>query len=162
MSETIFSLKNDVDSEKSLLEAIKTANAYELSTPRGGEANSVAEKVRSRLGIGENEVADLAVSTFTIRDESGSGIGERLWVQSATAGSTPNSTSYKYIPVTEVFNGVVYPEDGFIYEEAVAISGMVEGLKIAKEKGALSRLNHLLTGIDDPTTAMMKLPRVNI
>jgi hypothetical protein len=157
-----FDLREIIDTQKSLLETIKTANAYELDTPRGGETESIAEKVRARQGLFPGEIADLSVSVGKVKDDEGNDAGERVWVQTAIPEpENPNKTNYKYTPIASVFEEAVLPEDGFVDEEAMAVSGMVEGLKEAKRIGVLTHLEPNLTKVQDPTTMLMMLPPVD-
>ena len=154
-------MRKNIDVQKDLLDTIKTANAYNMDSPLGGESESIAEKVRAKRGIAEGEVANLAVSVGKVKDEKGNEAGERVWVQTATpAPENPNQTNFSYTPIARVFEGAVLPEDGFVNEEAMAVSGMVEGLKEAKRIGALTHLSPDLTSVQDPTTMLMMLPPV--
>ncbi len=156
-----FEMRENIDAQKSLLDTIKTANAYNMDNPLGGESESIVEKVRTRRGIGEGVVANLAVSVGKVKDEKGNGAGERVWVQTATpAPENPNQANFSYTPIARVFEGAVLPEDGFVSEEAMAVGGMVEGLKEAKRIGVLTHLSPDLTSVQDPTTMLMMLPPV--
>jgi hypothetical protein len=157
-----FGVKEDVNSQQSLLEAIKTANAYEMCKPRGEEIKNIAEKVRDSQGIPEGKVANLAVSVGQVTDDNGKRYGEeRIWVQSEIHDTNnPNIRNYRYTPVASVFEGTVMPADGFVNEEALALAGMAEGLKEAGST-VLTRLSPTLTSIKDPTTAIMMLPSVS-
>jgi hypothetical protein len=62
--------------------------------------------------------------------------------------------------LASVFEGAVLPEDGFVNEEAMAVSGMTEELKKAITIGALTHLNPDLTSVQDPTTLLIMLPPV--
>lgn len=154
-------MRETINAERDLIDAIKTANAYDMDNPIGPESKTIAKKVRASQGIVEGAVADLSVSVRKVQDGKGKEVGEIVFVQTATpAPDNPNQTNFNYTPVASVFEGVVLPEDGFVREEAIAVSGMVEGLKEAKRRGALRHLSPDLTSIQDPTTMLMILPTV--
>lgn len=153
-------MRETINAERDLIDAIKTANAYDMDNPIGAESKTIAKKVRASQGIVEGEVANLSVSVRKVHDEKGK-VGERVFVQTATpAPDNPNQTNFNYTPVASVLEGVVLPEDGFVREEAIAVSVMVKGLKEAKRIGALTHLSPDLTSIQDPTTMLMILPTV--
>jgi hypothetical protein len=152
-------LRGQIDAEKSLLDTIQTVNSYAMDEPLGDEYESIADKVRGKYSIEPGKAADLALSVGKVTDHNGNEVAERIWVQVATKDSkNPNQTNYYHTPAVTVFEGAVLPEDGFVTEEAMALSGMVEGLKEAKKIGALTHISPDFSRINDPSTMLMQLP----
>jgi hypothetical protein len=146
---------DEIEAQKSLLETMQTANALTMTEPLGEASESIADKVRTRMGIPPGQAANLAVSVGAVKDGEHKPMGERIWVRAEI--EEPTQRVIRQMPVARVFEGTILPEEGITSEEAVALNGMVVGLRVAKKLGILSRLDSSLSSINNPYAAMRAL-----
>ena|SRR5579884_3765431 len=155
----------DVKAEEELLDAIHTSQALAMSEPIGDETESIKEKVRSRLGLAAAEQPDLNVSVYKVSSAENAPANEKVWVQVRVRDG--KQTTVKYIPVGQVLEEAVLtdekkflPDNGFVAEEVLALHGMAEGLRTAKEIGVITRLNETLDRVLSPFSSLAKLPPI--
>lgn len=158
--------KEDIKAQEALLDTIHTAQALEMSIPVGDEQESIIKKTRARLGLVDGEAAELRVKVGKIYvPDSDHPNDERIWMEAKNKQG--RVTTRKQVAVGSVLEGVLFPgeqiivsENGYVDEEVLALKAMVDGLRTAKESGALSQLNATASDIHDPYTAIMKLPPI--
>lgn len=152
-----------ITAEQKLLDTIQTSHTAKMSEPIGDETTSVLQKARTKLGLQDGEAADFNVSVGKLNYEEGSPADERIWVQARIKDG--NQTNLKHVAVGSVLEGAVFPgeefiipEDGFVAEEVFVLRGMANGLRMAKELGALSQLDSTLGQVRNPHTSIMRMP----